>query len=150
VAHPRQAPADLDGELAKRRTGMSVQRTRMGADRTLMAVIRTSLFLIGFGFTIFQLFKKLQESGVLKHADSARNFGESLVFLGIAMLILGIGCHIGFMLGLRREREAMRVSGFIHGESRFPPSQTLIVAILLPAMGAAAITAMVGGAGPLR
>jgi putative membrane protein len=36
---------------------MSFQRTRMSADRTLMSVIRTSLSLIGFGFTIFQVFR---------------------------------------------------------------------------------------------
>ena len=41
---------------------MSFQRTRMSADRTLMSVIRTSLSLIGFGFTIFQVFEKLHEA----------------------------------------------------------------------------------------
>ena len=32
----------------------------MSADRTLMSVIRTSLSLISFGFTIFQVFEKLR------------------------------------------------------------------------------------------
>jgi putative membrane protein len=50
-------------ELSSRRTGMSFQRTRMSADRTLMSVIRTSLALIGFGFTIFQVFQKAHEAG---------------------------------------------------------------------------------------
>ena len=48
------------GRAVVRRTGMSFQRTRMSADRTLMSVIRTSLSLISFGFTIFQVFQKLQ------------------------------------------------------------------------------------------
>src|SRR5882672_8483175 len=91
-------------ELSSRRTGMSFQRTRMSADRTLMSVIRTSLSLIGFGFTIFQVFQKLHEAGVLKNSKSPRNFGETLVYLGIGMLVVGIGYHITFMVGLRRER----------------------------------------------
>src|ERR1700752_2525521 len=85
---------DVSVELSRRRTGMSFQRTRMSADRTLMSVIRTSLSLIGFGFTIFQFFNKLKDAGVLKGAAPARNFGTSLVFLGIGMLILGIIYHV--------------------------------------------------------
>jgi hypothetical protein len=53
-------------DMSMRRTGMSVQRTRMSADRTVMSVIRTSLSLIGFGFTIYQTFEKLRDSGVIQ------------------------------------------------------------------------------------
>jgi putative membrane protein len=52
----------------------------MSADRTLMSVIRTALALIGFGFTIFQVFKKLNEAQVVKSSGTARNFGETLVY----------------------------------------------------------------------
>src|SRR5262245_17730063 len=83
-------------DLSSRRTGMSFQRTRMSADRTLMSVIRTSLSLIGFGFTIYQVFQKLYEAQVLKASAAPRRFGESLVFLGIGMLVLGIIYHAGF------------------------------------------------------
>ena len=76
-------------ELSSRRTGMSFQRTRMSADRTLMSVIRTSLSLISFGFTIYQVFEKLRDHSVITHAGSARNFGMTLVALGILMLIGG-------------------------------------------------------------
>ena len=68
---------------------MAFQRTRMAADRTLMAVIRTALSLISFGFTIYTFFSKLREADVLKGAAPARNFGESLVLLGVGMLVLG-------------------------------------------------------------
>src|SRR5512135_1637065 len=130
-----KAEADkVSVELSSRRTGMSLQRTRMSADRTLMSVIRTSLSLIGFGFTIFQVFQKLREAEILKRAQAPRNFGEALVLLGIATLILGIGYHLKFMLQLRRQREQMKADGLIHGESRFPVSQTLIIAVLLLAI----------------
>jgi putative membrane protein len=135
-------------ELSSRRTGMSFQRTRMSADRTLMSVIRTSLSLIGFGFTIFQVFQKLHDAQVLKSSMAARHFGEALVVLGIAMLIVGIGYHVLFMLGLRKERERLKADGLIHAESQFPVSLTLIVAILLLGIGLLAIVSMVFNVGP--
>jgi inner membrane protein YidH len=139
---------DVSVDLSRRRTGMSFQRTRMSADRTLMSVMRTSLSLIGFGFTIFQFFQKLKESDVLKSAHAARNFGTALVWLGIAMLVLGIAYHVSFMLGLRKTRDEMIRDGLIHGQSHFPVSLTLIVAMLLLLIGFFAIASMVFEAGP--
>lgn len=135
-------------ELSQRRTGMSFQRTRMSADRTLMSVIRTSLSLISFGFTIFQVFQKLREQDVVTHAGAARNFGVALVILGIIMLVVGIVYHIQFMLGLRREREAMRNAELLHAESLFPPSFTLVTAIILLLIGVFAIASMLFQIGP--
>ena len=138
----------ISTELSARRTGMSFQRTRMGADRTLMAVIRTSLSLIGFGFTIFQVFQKLYEAKILQRAQAPGNFGLALVLLGITMLVLGIVYHGRFMLELRRERQQMKADGLIHGESRFPVSLTLLVAVLLLLIGLLAIVSMVFRVGP--
>ena len=141
-------PDRISVELSSRRTGMSFQRTRMAADRTLMAVIRTSLSLIGFGFTIFQVFQKLVQADVLQHAQAPRNFGVALVVLGITMLILGIVYHGKFMLELRRQRKQMKADGLIHGESQYPVSMTLIVALLLLLVGLLAIVSMVFSVGP--
>jgi putative membrane protein len=123
---------------------MSFQRTRLSADRTLMSVIRTSLSLISFGFTIFQLFQKLKEGAMLHgSAAPARNFGTALVALGIALLIFGIIYHVQFMLGLRQQRKEMIADGLIHGESHFPTSLTLITAVVLLIIGLVAIVSMV-------
>jgi putative membrane protein len=135
-------------ELAARRTGMSFQRTRMSADRTLMSVIRTSLSLIGFGFTIYQVFAKLHEAEVLKSAAAPHHFGLALVLLGVTMLVVGIGYHVAFMISLRRQREQLKAEGLIHAESQFPVSLTLMVALLLLAIGFLAIASMVFKAGP--
>ena len=143
-------PASVTTDLAMRRTGMAFQRTRMAADRTLMAVIRTALSLISFGFTIYQFFNKLRDAGVLKGVAAARNFGESLVLLGIGMLILGIIYHLLFMRGLRQEREALKAAGLVHAKSVFPVSLVLIVAVLLLLLGIAAALSMIGHAGPLE
>ncbi|HKQ24909.1 MAG TPA: DUF202 domain-containing protein [Burkholderiales bacterium] len=129
-------------EMSMRRTGMSFQRTRMSADRTLMSVIRTALSLIGFGFTIFQFFAKMQEANVLAGAHAPRNFGIALVALGIGMLVLGIVYHLQFMRALRKTRVEMAAEGLIHGESPFPPSLTLITALILLAIGVVAIVNM--------
>ncbi len=141
-------PDQISVELSSRRTGMSFQRTRMSADRTLMSVIRTSLSLISFGFTIFQVFEKLQDQKIITHAGAARNFGVTLVLLGIVMLIGGIIYHLQFMLHLREQRTAMVEEGLVHGESKFPPSLTLITACILLLIGIFAILSMVFQSGP--
>ena len=143
------SPSDaISVELSARRTGMSFQRTRLSTDRTLMSVIRTSLSLISFGFTIFQVFQKLRDENVTTSASAARNFGTSLVALGIFMLIVGIVYHLQFMLELRRERSEMASAGLIHGVSRFPPSFTLITALILLLIGFTVIVSMLFRVGP--
>lgn len=144
----KSPPDNISVELSSRRTGMSFQRTRMSADRTLMSVIRTSLSLISFGFTIAQVFEKLRDQNVITHAGSARNFGITLVGLGIIMLIGGIIYHLQFMLHLREQRLAMMADGLVHGESKFPPSLTLITAIILLLIGVFAIVSMLFRVGP--
>jgi putative membrane protein len=145
----RQSDADqISVELSSRRTGMSFQRTRMSADRTLMSVIRTSLSLISFGFTIYQVFEKMREHNVITHAGAARNFGVTLVALGILMLIGGIVYHVQFMIHLRGERAAMAADGLIHAQSGFPVSLTLITAAILLFIGVAAIASMLFRVGP--
>jgi putative membrane protein len=135
-------------ELSSRRTGMSFQRTRLSADRTLMSVMRTSLSLISFGFTIFQAFEKALQAQMIRSAEAPRNFGQALVLLGTLMLLLGIVYHVQFMAGLRRERAQMKADGLIHGESAFPVSLTLIVAVALLAVGLFAIASTVFNIGP--
>jgi inner membrane protein YidH len=146
------SPGDeISVELSERRTGMSFQRTRMSADRTLMSVIRTSLSLISFGFTIFQFFQHLRESDVLtggRHA--ARNFGVALLLLGVVMLVLGILYHVAFMVQLRQTRAQMKGDGLIHGESAYPVSMTLIVALLLLVIGVLAIASIAFHFGPFN
>jgi putative membrane protein len=108
-----------------------------------MSVIRTSLSLISFGFTIYQVFQKMAEHQLLSGSAPARDFGVLLVLLGIAVLVIGIAYHVLFMWGLRKQREAMAAEGLIHAQSGFPPSMTLIAAVLLLLIGLAAIANMV-------
>ena len=140
---------DLSGErteMSMRRTGMSFQRTRLSAERTLMSVIRTALSLIGFGFTIYQVFSKLIDTpGVRLGAEAPRNFGTLLVALGITLLVTGIIYHVNYMRELREQRDVMVGEGLIHGETRYPLSFTLVVAVLLLGLGVMAIISMLFG-----
>ena len=137
---------DLSGnrtELSMRRTGMSIQRTRMSADRTLMSVIRTALSLIGFGFTVHEVFKKAAEAGTIADAQSARTFGLALLGLGVLLLVGGIVRHVQFALELRRRRVAMKDEHLLHGESAYPLSMTLVTAVLLLMVGLLAVASVV-------
>ena len=145
---PEPPKVPLETELSMRRTGMSFQRTRMSADRTLMSVIRTSLSLISFGFTIAQVFDKLEKNNVLQSGPPARNFGITLVALGILMLAVGILYELMFMRGLRRTRNELGGLGMIHAQSAFPPSFTLVIALILLAIGGSTIVSMVFRIGP--
>lgn len=122
-------------ELSKRRTGMSVQRTRMSADRTMMSEIRTALSLIAFGFTLYEAFRSLDDSGVLNTSPNPRNLGLALILLGIGILIGGIWRHIQFAQELRRLRKMLIREGLVHGDSSYPVSVSLIVAIGLMIVG---------------
>jgi len=139
-------------ELSMRRTGLSFQRTRMSADRTLMSVMRTSLSLISFGFTIVQFFRSVRQAGAIGEATSpaTRNFGGTLVVLGIAMLLAGIIYHVRFMNELRRERYTMVEQGLVHGDLSYPVSLTLITALLLLVLGIIAFVGIVLRSGPFE
>ena len=136
-------------EMSMRRTGMSFQRTRLSAERTLMSVIRTSLSMIGFGFTIYQVLKKMVEAKLVEDLGASRHFGTALVALGVLLLIGGIAYHVAFMRELRHQRAAMHTEGLIHAQSGFPISLTVITALLLLVMGLVVIFSIMLKIGPL-
>jgi putative membrane protein len=133
----------VPNELSARRTGMAFQRTRLSAERTLMAIIRTSLSLISFGFAIFQFFGQLVQAGMIPATGTGvRDFGLTLALVGIALLIAGIAYHLVFMHGLRDQRTRLISAGLVHGQSAFPISMTLLVAIVLLVLGLFAVANM--------
>ncbi|KRA83888.1 YidH family protein [Altererythrobacter sp. Root672] len=135
--------SDERTEMAMRRTGMAIHRTRMAADRTLMAFIRTSLSLIGFGFTLNEVFKRAIEAGAIHNAQSARNFGLTLIVLGILLLVGGILRHLQFSHELRARRRELVEDHLIHGQSTYPISTTLLTAIALLLVGVLAVASIV-------
>ena len=72
---------------------LAIERTVMAADRTMLAGVRTSMALIGFGFTIFNILKYVQEHSPLKFAmrpQTPRNIGGFLLVVGIVPLLVMI------------------------------------------------------------
>ena len=114
-----------------------------------MAWVRTAVSLISFGFTIYQFLGHMAQANLVSGMPhAARNFGVALVWLGVGMTVVGIVYHVQFMLGLRRERRAMCADGMVHGESCFPVSFTLLVAVLLLVLGIIALTSLTFHIGP--
>lgn len=143
LSEHRTRLSDNRTELSMRRTGMSIQRTRMSADRTLMSIIRTSLSLIGFGFTLHQAFQKLVEVGTIHSSNAPRNFGLSLILLGMFLLVGGIVRHVEFERELRGRRGKLINANLIHGDGRFPISTSLVAAIILLLIGLLAVIGIV-------
>ena len=142
---------DPSVELSGNRTAMSFERTRMSADRTLMSVIRTSLSLISFGFTIFQFFKGVAEQPhpvAVVTTASARNFGLSLILLGVGLLVVSLFTHTTLVWGLRARRERLLAMGLIHHGPQYRTSPTAAVAVLLLVVGLGALLGMLWRAGP--
>ncbi len=139
-------------ELASNRTAMSLERTRMAADRTLMAMIRTALSLIGFGFTIFQFFRKLADQfGVeVVTAQSARNFGLSLVVLGVGLLVAGLVTHAVAIRELDRRRSGLHDLALLRRGPQYRTSPTAAVAVLLLVLGLLIVLGMLLRAGPFN
>jgi len=71
---------------------LAIERTILAADRTMLAGVRTSMAFIGFGFTIFNLLKYLQEHASLKlmRPHTPRNFGVCMLVAGTIPLLVMI------------------------------------------------------------
>jgi len=148
---PHLIGGSVSNDLSSQRTAMSFERTAMASDRTLMAVVRTALALIGFGFTIFEFFRKLTEGLLPKGAlpsDSPRRFGLALITLGVVLLIFGIINHRHDTKHRQRRRQALFDQGLIGHPQPSTPNSATIVAILLLILGLFGIVRVGLSAGP--
>ncbi len=109
-------------------TRLAAERNRLALERTLMAWTRTSLSLIAFGFTIYQIFRYLSESDRLAAPlVSPQVFGFAMIVVGLSALILGWVQH-------RRELRELTAE---FGPMRF--SIASIVAAMIIGLGAIAL-----------
>jgi putative membrane protein len=72
---------------------LAIERTVLAADRTMLAGVRTSMALIGFGFTIFNVLKYVQEHSPMKvimRPQTPRNIGGFMLVVGIVPLFVMI------------------------------------------------------------
>jgi putative membrane protein len=80
------------GQELKLADKLAVERTVLAADRTMLAGVRTSMSFIGFGFTIFNVLKYLQEHASIKlmRPQTPRNIGLLLLAAGTIPLFFMI------------------------------------------------------------
>lgn len=139
-------------ELSSHRTALAMERTRMAADRTLMASLRTSLALIGFGFTIVKFFhevgKNLEIEGAM--ASPARNFGITLVVLGVALLVASLVNHWQLAEDHRRRRDELHDKKLLRHASSYRTSPTAVVAVLLVLAGLLVMLGILARVGPFQ
>jgi putative membrane protein len=71
---------------------LAVERTVLAADRTMLAGVRTSMSFIGFGFTIFNVLRYLQEKTPMKlmRPQTPRNVGVFMLVAGTIPLFVMI------------------------------------------------------------
>lgn len=143
--------ADLDEasfELSSNRTALSFERTSMSADRTLMSAVRTALSLISFGFTIAQLFHSLRNgAGAGFVGDhTARNFGLTLILLGVALLVMGVVSHMRFHTDLSQRRNVLHGAGLLRSAAHYHATPTFIIAMGLIVVGVVAAFSLIARA----
>lgn len=125
--------------LAEAQSAMSFQRTRLSIDRTLMSIVRTALALIGFGFTLFQVFHGWvdRQPGAVRDAQP-RQLAMALIALGVVLLMLGLRDHRRSILHLRARAAALVARGLMPDPPDFRATSTGIAALLLLLIGVAA------------
>ena len=81
-------------------TDLARLRIRMSTERTLMSWNRTSLSLLSFRFTIYQFFKRFQESTAGASAlrpEAPRNLGLALMVVGTLGSLIALWQHHRFV-----------------------------------------------------
>ena len=137
MSAPEREPADegpSDG-------GFGFEQTQMSSDRTLMATVRTSLSLISFGFTIYQVLGRA--SAVLPRASAtARNVGLALLTLGLVTLAMGLLTHSMFSRGLALRDDRAQAPHMVRRAVRLQMASTYVSALSLLLIGLAALTSI--------
>ncbi|MCP9276786.1 YidH family protein [Mycolicibacterium arenosum] len=109
-------------------TRLAAQRTRLAQERTMMAWVRTATSLIAFGFTVYQLFRFLEESERLSEPwVSPQMIGVVSIVIGLTALVLAWLQHRQALKTLRAEFGPM------------PYSVAGVVAVLIAGFGVIAL-----------
>ena len=113
---------------------LALERTRIAYERTLMAWVRTGASMITFGFSVYKFFGfELEKHAIDASAIGPREFGITLILIGLATLIMGRLEH----------RRDLRQLNSVYPE--MPVSGTRIVEALVAVLGALALIAVILG-----
>ena len=113
-------------------TQLAVERNRLAYERTLMAWVRTGVSLISFGFSIYKFFEEFRKAEQLPRSNElfgVRQFGFSMICIGLVVVLLATIQHITTMHKLRAQYVDV------------PYSLAAVVALLVAILG---ILALIG------
>jgi len=127
MAQPAAAPSII----LDTGTRLAYERTRIAYERTMMAWVRTGTSLITFGFSVYKFF----QMGTATQDPSApligsRGFALVLIGIGLLSLLLGTIEHWRDLRTMRQQYPGM------------PRSMSALVAVLIAALGLAALLAV--------
>jgi len=112
---------------------LALERTIMAADRTMLAGVRTSMALIGFGFTIFNILKYVQEHAPIKvimRPQTPRNIGGFLLVVGIVPLFAMILQYSRTLKRMGRKESLFRNPNFQMGAAILLLGTILLVTLI--------------------
>lgn len=142
---PLESPAL---ELASRQAALAFERTLLGLDQLLMTSIRTSLSLLTFGFAMFLFFQQVAGEAGVNLRVPARNFGISLVVLGIGLLASGLVAHRARYEALRRQMDDLYQRQLLAEAATRTQSPIAIIGVLLLGAGLLVIAGILIRLGP--
>ena len=111
---------------------LAIERTVLAADRTMLAAVRTSMAFIGFGFTIFNILKYLQEHATMKlmRPHTPRNFGVLMLVAGTVPLCFMIVQYSRTLKRMGRKTSVVRNPNFQMAAIVFLLGAVLLVTLI--------------------
>ena len=143
--NPLNAPAF---ELASCQASLAFERTLVTLDQSLMSAIRTSLSLIGFGFAMVLFFHQLGNEVGANLQVPARNFGLSLVAMGVGLITIGLIGHRRRFKSLRARMDELHSRRLLFEGCPHKGSPIAILAMLLLLSGLLVMLGILVRVGP--
>lgn len=130
TSEPETSAAKIEVKKIDANTWLAIERNRAAYDRTMLAWVRTAVSLISFGFTIYAFFHIQLHRGEDGRGIGPREFGLTMVVIGLLSLGLAVWENRNNMQGLR----AMG--------AKIPPSRSGMLAALISILGILALIVM--------
>ena len=135
-------------ELASCQASLAFERTLISLDQSLMGAIRTSLALITFGFALVLFFHQVSGEMGVNLRIPARNFGLSLVAMGIGLVLVGLLGHRKRFTELCHKMDELHRRKLLSAGCPYRRSPVAVLALLLLLAGLMVMLGILVRVGP--